>query len=304
MSIDHKELSIAFTGEFETISAPTLISALIAKVKVLQVAKQEIAPDLDLQIRVSPPRKGSFQYTLDLSMAAGSRGLFENDEFSVLTSITDVFKGALLVRKHLKGMIPQEILHAADGVAIQNVDGNVMVINRPTYNVLDRDAIDHALSESFRYLDKEPCVDGFGIDVGEIAVSFEQDAFSHMSAYGLLSGGSSETKFIEDRAYVHPVKFAIEDRYKWDVYYKGNKIAVRIKDESFFDRVQQGQQRFGKGDAMLVDLRIRQQYDNEIRAYINKSYEIINIIDYIARAEQLDLDIPPGGRSDNDREAS
>jgi len=292
MSSDSTVLSITFAGDLENVRASTLIASLVSNVKVLQAAKQEIAPDLDLDIRIAAPEKGSFKYALDLSAVMASRGLFENDGYSILKSITDVFSSTLKVRQHLRGDTPQDILHAAEGVAIQNAHGDVIIVNRPTFYVLDRDDVDHALSESFGYLDKEPGIENIIVDDGETIESINRSTFTHISRYGLLSGGSAETKYIEDRAYVHPVRFAIEDRYKWDVYYKGNKISVWIKDSSFFDKVQQGHQRFGKGDAMLVDLRIHQQYDNEIRAYINKSYEIIQIVEYITRCEQLNLEIP------------
>jgi len=82
----------------------------------------------------------------------------------------------------------------------------------------------------------------------------------------------------------------LEFKKKWDFYYLGNKISAKIADNVFGEKIDKGE-RFGKGDTFEVRMEIKQQYDDSVNAYINKSYTVIEVVKHIDRPAQGKLEM-------------
>ena len=53
-------------------------------------------------------------------------------------------------------------------------------------------------------------------------------------------------------------------------------------------RINKGE-RFGKGDTLIADIEIVQEYDENLNAFMNKSYTVIKILEHIERPAQGNL---------------
>lgn len=66
------------------------------------------------------------------------------------------------------------------------------------------------------------------------------------------------------------------------------KIASVVKDDALMKRIDGGD-RFGKGDAIKVKLRIVQRYNKEYRTYENKSYKIVEYYEHVLAPKESEL---------------
>lgn len=86
------------------------------------------------------------------------------------------------------------------------------------------------------------------------------------------------------------LKVVFDKRYKWEFYKHGVKISASIKDDSFLDRVASGEA-FAKGDVLVTKLQTNQKFDSALNAFINKSYEVLEVLNHIPRSKQMKLEI-------------
>jgi hypothetical protein len=89
-----------------------------------------------------------------------------------------------------------------------------------------------------------------------------------------------EQRKILENVSVYEVKPSFNRKLKWEVLYHGLRIPVKVKDARFLDRVESGE-KFAKGDALIVTLRIEQRLDKQMRTYINKTYEIVEVKQHV-----------------------
>jgi hypothetical protein len=76
---------------------------------------------------------------------------------------------------------------------------------------------------------------------------------------------------------------------KWEFYYRGNRIAAKIKDPDFQKTVDKGES-FAKGDTLEVELQVTQKWDESVNTFINKSYQVNKIIRHILRDRQQNFE--------------
>ena len=76
---------------------------------------------------------------------------------------------------------------------------------------------------------------------------------------------------------------------KWSFYYEGNKFNAKINDDEFVKLIDSGE-KFAKGDTLVAEFEIRQEYYVPANTYVNKSYKILKIIKHNPRNEQAKLD--------------
>ena len=95
----------------------------------------------------------------------------------------------------------------------------------------------------------------------------------------------NDEKTITETSRLHIVKASFDPSLTWEFYFKGNRIAVRIKDPKFYEQIDKGKP-FSKGDVLEVELIIKQKWDSAVNTFVNKSYSIARIINHIPRNEQ------------------
>ena len=222
------------------------------------------------------PELGSLITAESLKLAGAGLGL-------IITTLSGVFT----IRKLLKGEPPKEVINQDDeSVTVRARDGNTIVIDKRVYNAyFGNPKISDALSKTFKTLDADPSVTAFEI-LKDKEPLFEADRkdFSSMALKGDMP--LPEARSIVQNSMVHVVKPSFERGLKWDVVISGIRTSVAMKDEGFLTQVDEGRERFGKGDVLDVQLQIDQIYDPNVGAYLNKSYQVNKVNAHIPRAEQ------------------
>ena len=75
---------------------------------------------------------------------------------------------------------------------------------------------------------------------------------------------------------------------RWPFIYNGFKIQMIVKDDALMKKINEGE-RFGKGDAIRVKMKIVKRYNPTYKAYENKSYKIVEFLDHISAPRQKDV---------------
>lgn len=80
---------------------------------------------------------------------------------------------------------------------------------------------------------------------------------------------------------------AFKENAKWKVKIgKQNSVFVSILDEDFLKAIDNGTERFGKGDILLVELQTKQVLSN---GKVQNLYNIIKVLEHKRSIEQLNL---------------
>jgi hypothetical protein len=79
--------------------------------------------------------------------------------------------------------------------------------------------------------------------------------------------------------------------FTWGFLHKGRDITAKITDKSFISKIDDGAIRLGKGDRIIVDLKIGYKWDETFMANVeNNKYEVVKVHKFIERNEQTILD--------------
>jgi hypothetical protein len=78
---------------------------------------------------------------------------------------------------------------------------------------------------------------------------------------------------------------------KWSFEWNGVPISAPIRDEVFYERLASREILIGHGDALDVDLKYLQEYDEALGVYVNDphTFEVIKVHTPIKRARQIKL---------------
>ena len=290
MPTDRNEFKIKFDGELHQVSANVLISSLIGVSTILQEANNEINRDTVVDIKIKALAEGSFEVHWIYAFVGTTVIPLMPSIITTGSDLLTILTGVLDLKKHLKGEKPGQVTEISGGVEISNTRGNVIVVNKPTYNLYQRVGVQDALSKTFSSLESDPMISSFEVldESGGVLHKSQREDFGGMAQRdAVLEEG---TRIITEIATLHIFKLVFDSRHKWEFYYKGNRISAFIADEAFFERVDSGEE-FSKGDQLVVELEIEQTFDNTVNTYVNRSFRINNVREHIPRAQQESLEL-------------
>jgi hypothetical protein len=77
---------------------------------------------------------------------------------------------------------------------------------------------------------------------------------------------------------------------KWNFIYNGRKInSVSIKDVEFLKKVNNGEFKFGNGDALRVNLKVIYKMNEILKVFVESRFEILKVIEPIFINRQTDI---------------
>lgn len=161
---------------------------------------------------------------------------------------------------------------------------------QPTYNIYSRNQLaNDALSKGFEALQSEPAIEDIKLlnPQGETIFDAIKDDFPGMASRRTILIGKTK-EVLDEEAHLNIFKLVFETKYKWEFYYKGNKISAIIRDDNFYKMIEKGE-KFAKGDILVALLKINQVYESSVNTYVNESYEVIVVTNHIPRGEQQKL---------------
>lgn len=279
-------MKITFEGQTHQIDANTLINVLIHYQNVVNEANKELGGGTkNIELKVNAIEKGSF--IIDISLVESLvKQLFSGEGVSYIANLYVVVEGIHRLYKVFKG---KPVKTEADREAAKTVIGNVEY--NVTINVYNQPPVREAVSKSIETADADANVEGFSVDcgTGTSPVSFKKEEFKDY-----IYDGFDEEKLIPDErvdvvdALLTIIGLNFEPGSRWQFIYEGFKIQMIVKDDALMQKIDEGE-RFGKGDAIRVKMRIVKKFNHVYNAYENKSYKIVEFVEHIEAPKQKKL---------------
>lgn len=284
-------MQLKFEGQTHSIDANTLVNVLVHYQAVVTEANRQFGGGArEVSIQVNAIEKGSF--IIDISVVQGIvQQLFSKDTVEYLAELVSIVGGVYALYKMFKGrpVKSKEDIRAAEKAVGMTVNGNVKVnvkINNIT-NVYNQPPVREAISKSVETADADPNVEGFTIseDKDTPATTFKRDEFKDYIYNDFdTEDDIPDERMFDETATLTIVGLNFERGSRWQFMYKGFKINIIVKDDALMNKIDEGE-RFGKGDAIRVKLRIVQRYNKDYKAYENKSFKIVEFYEHVINKE-------------------
>jgi len=241
----------ADAGQLDAYEAAGNIIAFSDFLSVL--AKTAYGQNVKLKTEVRAFEKGSFavSFALDLGgiMATILSGMGSPKD------LYELAKHSFQAWKHLQGEDPKSVTRIDDQhVEVVNNSGVAATFRADTINiVMSQDAV----ASTTRFVKKalESNLDRVSIEHdGELiadASSSEAGFFSHLVSGEVLTENTIKSFLSLESA-------VFKDGNKWKFWDGQSAFHAAIEDKAFLARVETGEERFGKGDVLVVEMRIVQ----------------------------------------------
>ena len=278
-------MKIIFNGDTGQIDANTLIAALGHYQFIMEAANKEFGGDKTVGLKVNAIEKGSF--VIDIEVVENFlSSLFSSRSVEYAAALATVISGVYGAYRILKGKAAKT---EEQKNAIRVEGDNNVVVKQSIVNIYNQIPVREAISKTIEAAEKDDSVDGLTIEGKGEAVHFPKEEFRE---YIHRSFDSDEMlppdKIICDRAILTIISMGFESGFLWQFMYNGFKIAIRVKDGPLMRIISEGE-RFGKGDALEVELEIVQKYNPSYRAYENVRYKISEFIRHIPMTKTGDM---------------
>jgi hypothetical protein len=281
-------LRIKFEGQTHQIDANTLINTLVHYQTVIAEANKELTGGAKtIELKVNAIEKGSF--VIDVSIIEGTvKQIFSSDRMELLANLTTILGGLysaykLLHGKPAKTKAEKQSIEVNETIIHGNVSINKTIVNQTIINVYNQPVVREAISKTIETSDADVSVEGLSIDTGiGSPVTFSREEFKDY----IYDDFDHEVEDIPDEkiedveATLTIIGLNFEPGSKWQFMYNGFKINMIVKDDALMQAIDEGE-RFGKGDAIHVRMRILKRYNQAYKAYENKSYKIIEYYKHI-----------------------
>jgi hypothetical protein len=283
---------IHFGADGHRINAYTLASALVGFADAAKAANATINPGYEIEVVVEALTDGSFKATIR-AVYNKTKNIFSSEPVKAIAySVIGAF-------------IYQHTLAPDKTVTVNTSDTEVVIEQGDTKIVIPKD-----VHEAINEVDKSP---KFRKGVSDAMRAIESDeqvtslSFSGRidaplppiqiprERFGLLTTELDRPDG-EDRELIEitdlQIMRAILERSnkRWQFGWNGIRISAPVSDDKFYDEFFSHRITIAPGDVLRVKLRIRQKLDSDLGIYLNHSYEVLEVLDHIARGQQIPFD--------------
>lgn len=284
--------TLAFGKRSHELNIRTFVEVLDGVATLSSESARAFDPGLEVGLKVGPPKEGSFEIQLFITgpqLLELAKSLFTLEGLRITTAVIGGVSALLKLRKLLKGEPPKStdtVPTDRDSVIVQNSAGVSINVDRRILNVyLGSRPAKEALDKTFESLDADPEIDSFAVKDtgGKELFEVKHSELPAIKTADLLEPPPEE-RIVLDQETLHIVKPSFMSGLKWDFIFKGERISAYLKDKSFTNRIDDGE-RFGKGDRLVVELRIVQVWDRSLDTFVNRSYEILRVVKHESRPQ-------------------
>lgn len=275
-----KRMKIVFDGQTHQIDANTLINVLIHYQTVISASNKELSGgSKSVELKVNALEKGSF--IVDVSVIESIKGLFSANTMEYLANLSAVVGGVYAAYKCLKGK-PAKSESEKESIIIKGNDNQTTIINNSIINVYNQPAVRESISKAIETSSEDANVEGVTFDSGSPEpTTFERESFKDY----IYNDFDEELSIPEEKIEIVDAMLTIialnfESGSRWQFLFNGFKIQMIVKDDALMKKIDEGE-RFGKGDAIHVKMKILKKYNPVYKGYENKSYKIIEFIEHI-----------------------
>lgn len=283
------EFNFSFDGRIDSLEVSTLTGSLLSLNNMIKEVNYQVGTNKKVELTVKTYRPGSFDVYLQLiadAFAIGATaGLFAGNNVEAAKQVIDVTLSILNFKKFLKGESPKEVTRINDDrVEIKDNHGNVFIADKIVFEIAtNNEAIDKTVGNIFKPIDKVDGVSGVSIRDHEGKTKFESKKgtkeFDDMiSPSPIIQSLEVQKRDKEDpEAILAVYGLVFDNEKKWEFYYQGNKIPVRLLAQDFIDKVMDRTYHFANGDRIKCKMIIHQVWNKTAMVFENKGYSVVHV---------------------------
>lgn len=272
-----------YNSDDDSIDLNTLLLSQINFATVLNEIKSEVAPGVDLSIRIKPLTKGSVPFDIILNVSWLS-SLLTSDNATYASEIVGTMVGLIQLRLWLKGKKPTTI--EVNGDTVNIIVGEAkFIVKRRVYEIAEKNrVIDLALQKGFAAVESDESVTGIEIldVVKKPLIQIPREEFESFDTENQFFIDEKNQKTATSKERLTIFKVVFEKGIKWQFYQGSRKISASIITQGFWDKINNGES-FAKGDALVVELETTTVFDNTMGIYVEKGFAVTNVIEHIPK---------------------
>lgn len=295
-SSSSSEFQLRLGGDLHQIEAATLITVLQSFVAITDTLVTEYDPGSRAVLKVSPPKRGSFQIKLQLDQVNvtldGLQATMSTAPIEAAGGIAAIIGLLLYIRKQVANRKPIKIEETEQGVSVMAAFKSPITVNKTVYNILNNNQEVHFhLDNALTAVHKEPKLKSLEVrDAnGKSVVRATKKQLDKMATWKPAANHIFDRKTELEQCWLSIVKPSFDPNLKWDFVYRGNRISATVEDPHFNQSVDAAKESFAKGHHLEVKLQILQEFDHQLGAYINKSYRVVKVFQHTGKPEQQAL---------------
>lgn len=283
-----------YEGDFNSLDALTVLHSQINFVSIINEIKDLQFPDIKLGIKIKGLEKGSLDVNHIIEVAYTS-GLFVMDNYKYVQTIFKIFGDLVKLKAFLRGE-KAEKSKGSDGDKIEvHLNGNNIVVHPDAFRIYqDSTIITSAFNNTSKLLSANKEIDYIEVseqNTHEQMLKIDKEEFELLGEENpYLSTLLPNEQAIRKIGMLNIYTLSFDKKTNWEFLYEGHKFKAKISDE-FAKTIDKGTS-FAKGDSLEAEFEIKQQFDESVNTYVNKSFKIIRIIKHIPRNEQGNLGFP------------
>lgn len=269
------------------INAYALASSLVNLSDAIREANSIVNPGYRVEVVVEALTAGSFTATVR-TVFNKIGNLFSSEAAKAIIYgiiATHIYETVI------KTDVPPKITVTEESVIVES-GKNKIIVPKTVYEAkkqLDKsDAFRSSVGKMFASASSDETVRGIGIgqqiDKEKPPIYVPRDSFSGFDVNDNKDENSRE--IIETATLIISRAILERGNRKWEFYWRGVKISAPVLDNSFYTRFFDHEITIAPGDALNVALRILQEKKPDSGIYVNKKYEVIEVIEHIPRMKQ------------------
>lgn len=173
--------------------------------------------------------------------------------------------------------------------------GDRTIIPRDAYEASQSlpapERVHEQMNRAIDAVEDDPSVQSFGIaielDDEEPVLDLKETEWANIrkNRTSAVDGAKKRVEHEEVTLSILKVVFSSKRR-KWEFVWRGVKVSAYIDDPIFIANLMSGSQKVGSGDAVKAILDIGQEWDKKDKVWLNTSYAISKVIEYIPMEER------------------
>jgi hypothetical protein len=287
---------VHFGGIDASIDAYTFGNSLVAFTDAVLAINKVINPGQEIEIQLEAQGPGSFRAVVR-RVAKDIGGFFSRGVEPVFWGVV----GTLIYEQAIRPSIEPktEIVINTTEVIYQSGSDRV-IVPRAVYdampNVRKDPEVRRNVARTFKVLEADKAIDNFGltgrIDDPTPTLQIPRQKFSALADATMIVDETARTRTREEKARLVILKAWLNHaKRKWSFEWNGVPISAPIADEDFLAKLDNRDYLIGAGDALDVIIDFRQNFDEELKVYVNdqNSFVVVKVLNPVPRKKQPQL---------------
>lgn len=286
IAIGDEGLLIKYHGDFNGIRLGTMVDSQKPFLALLEAIANQIAPEINLEVRIKNTKTGSFELYTVLSTA--TVGLLQTRP-EAIKQIFDIAKDCFALVKFAAGNTLSIKRKTPDGVHVELInegDAEVTVGIQSLQVIGNNNNIVVNVNRIAKALQCDPDIESFSAELTDSKqtepLMIRREDFNKLSRRPRLPEAPEHSETREAILYLRKVDVFPEDHTKWDFFYEGQSITnVKVEDSDFLERVRNEVLRFGAGDRIKCTLRVFYKQETGVPYPVVKGYQVEEVIEFM-----------------------